>query len=89
MSPDPSDLPRRVLLLVTGLSPQVITETLYALAVAATEPWIPTEIEVITTAEGAERIRLALLSREPGWLARLRSDYSLPPIRFASLGRTA
>ncbi|CAK0749007.1 hypothetical protein CCP4SC76_10006 [Gammaproteobacteria bacterium] len=54
--------PRRILLAVTGLSPQVVTETLYALAVMQDPPWIPDEVQLITTAEGAERARLALLS---------------------------
>lgn len=75
---------RRVLLCVTGLSPQVVTETLYALAIEAPpeERFVPTEIVVVTTSEGAERIRLQLLSKEPGWLHRLRADYGLPAIRF-------
>ena len=78
----PQDYPRRVLLLVTGLSPQVITEALFALAVDNPNPWVPTQVEIVTTAEGAERIRLALLSDQPGWFQRLRSDYGLPPIAF-------
>ena len=78
----PQDYPRRVLLLVTGLSPQVITEALFALAVDNPDPWIPTEVEFVTTAEGAERARLALLSQQPGWFRRLREDYHLPSIQF-------
>lgn len=74
--------PRRILLAVTGLSPQVVTETLYALAVAAEMPFIPTEVHLITTAEGAERARLALLSDKLGGFHRLRHDYALPPIAF-------
>ena len=73
---------RRILLAVTGLSPQVVTETLYALAVTQDPPWIPDEVQLITTAEGAERARLALLSEQPGWFARLLGDYQLPPIHF-------
>lgn len=73
---------KRILLAVTGLSPQVVTETLHALAVSADPPWIPDEIHLITTREGAERARLALLSGDPGWFAKLRADYGLPPIRF-------
>ena len=33
--------PRRILLAVTGLSPQIVTETLYALAVGNNEPFVP------------------------------------------------
>ena len=43
---------RRILLAVTGLSPQIVTETLYALAIATDTPFIPTEIHLATTAEG-------------------------------------
>ncbi len=82
MKTDPNDFPRRVLVLVTGLSPQVITETLYALAVQADPPWVPTEVRLLTTAEGAERARLALLSDRPGWFPQLLADYGLPAIRF-------
>ena len=78
----PHTYPRRVLLAVTGLSPQVVTETLYALAVAQQPAFVPTEVHVITTATGAQRLRLALLSKEPGWFARLRADHSLPAIAF-------
>lgn len=73
--------PRRVLLAVTGLSPQIVTETLYALA--HREPAeTPTEVQVITTGEGAERVRLALLSNEPGWFHRLCRDFDLHGIHF-------
>ncbi|MGQ9634955.1 MAG: CRISPR-associated ring nuclease Csm6 [Bryobacteraceae bacterium] len=73
---------RRILLVVTGLTPQVVTETVYALAVQRKPAWIPTEIRVISTSEGAERARLTLLGKTPGWFRRLRKDYGLPPIRF-------
>ncbi|MFA7097496.1 MAG: CRISPR-associated ring nuclease Csm6 [Gammaproteobacteria bacterium] len=74
--------PRRILLAVTGLSPQVVTETLYALAVRQRPPFIPTEVHLLTTVEGAQRARLALLSDDPGWFHRLRKDYGLPEIAF-------
>lgn len=79
---DPHEFPRRILLAVTGLSPQVVTETLYALAVQRAQPFIPTEIHLLTTAEGRQRAELALLSDDPGWFHRLRADYGLPPIIF-------
>jgi CRISPR-associated protein (TIGR02584 family) len=76
---------RRILLAVTGLSPQIVTETVYALAVkpANGAPWVPTEIHVITTARGAENARLQLLHPDTGWFQRLVADYGLPDIRFA------
>jgi CRISPR-associated protein (TIGR02584 family) len=78
----PESYPRRILLAVTGLSPQIVTETVYALAVARQPAWIPTEIQVVTTVRGAENARLNLLSEEPGWFRRLRRDYGLPEITF-------
>ena len=81
---DPHQYPRRVLLAVAGLSPQILTETLYALAVVAEPAFIPTEIQILTTVEGAERARLSLLSEDPGWFARLCRDYQLPPITFGT-----
>jgi len=83
-NPAPQAYPRRVLLAVTGLSPQIVTETLYALAVVQRPAFVPTEVHVITTAVGAQRLRLALLSSEPGWFARLCADHGLPAILFGA-----
>lgn len=76
--------PRRILLAVTGLTPQVVTETLYALACqppAGKEAWVPHEVHLLTTATGAENARLNLLQGE-GWFHRLCADYKLPPVAF-------
>ena len=81
----PQDHPRRLLLAVTGLSPQIVTETLYALAVEQKPPFVPTEVRIITTEEGAERAKLSLLHPESGWFHRLQADYGdygLSPIAF-------
>lgn len=82
----PEDHPRRILLAVTGLSPQIVTETVYALALAvAPSPrrrFVPTEVQLITTKEGAERAKLSLLHPQSGWFHRLCTDYALPPIAF-------
>ena len=72
----------RVLLCVTGLSPQVVTETLYALVVE--QQWIPNRICLITTAEGAKRAQLSLLSDEPGWFFRFCRDYQFSPMCFTA-----
>jgi len=80
----PESYPRRILLAVTGLSPQIVTETLYALALTRKPAWIPTEVQVVTTLRGAENARLNLLSEEPGWFHRLCRDYDLPPIAFGA-----
>lgn len=73
--------PRRILLAVTGLTPQVVTETLYALACRNEPRWVPHEVHLITTAVGADNARLNLL-RPEGWFHRLCTDYQLPPIEF-------
>lgn len=78
----PESYPRRVLLAVTGLSPQIVTETLFALAVTREPAWVPTEVQVLTTVRGADNARLNLLADEPGWFHRLRRDYGLPEIAF-------
>ncbi len=73
---------RRILLCVSGLSPQIVTETVYALAVVGEPRFVPTEIHLLTTADGAEQVRLTLLSEKPGWFHRLCRDYGLPDICF-------
>jgi CRISPR-associated protein (TIGR02584 family) len=81
---DPAAYPRRILLAVTGLSPQIVTETLYALAVKGSPAWAPTEIRLITTRQGAEKAQRTLLSDDPGWFRRLCADYRLPGIAFGA-----
>ena len=77
--PLPHAYSRRVLLAVTGLSPQILTETLYALAVAQTPAFVPTEVHLITTTEGARLARAALLHPDGGQFHALCADY--PVIR--------
>ncbi len=79
---EPHNYARRILLAVTGLAPQVVTETVYALTQQRTPLFIPTEMHLVTTVKGANRARLTLLSDEPGWFHRLRRDYHLPDIQF-------
>lgn len=81
LSRAPHEFPRRILLLAAGLTPQIVTETVYALA-HQDPPYYPTEIHLITTAEGAERANLVLLGHDPGWFRRLIEEYGLPQMRF-------
>ncbi len=78
----PHEYPRRILLAVTGLSPQVVTESVYALAKTVNPAFVPTEVHIITTRAGADHARLNLLSDDPGWFHRLLRDYALPPVAF-------
>ncbi len=80
ISADPTTFQRRILLCVVGLTPQVVTETLYALCVRRTPPFVPTEVHVVTTSEGAERVRLTLLDPEDGALLALAREYRLPDL---------
>ena len=81
---EPQDYSRRLLVAVTGMSPQIVTETLYALAVAQKPPFIPTGIRLITTEAGAKLARQKLLEPESGQVPRLCADYGLPPVEFDS-----
>lgn len=79
-SPDaPHTYPRRALLCATGLSPQVVTETIYALAVQGRPRFVPTQLHLLTTDEGRRRAELSLLKGE-AWLPRLCEEYALEPI---------
>lgn len=78
----PHAFPRRILTAVCGLSPQILTETLYALAVEAKPGFLPTEIHLLTTREGAHRARLTLLHPETGKFHQLLRDYGFPNIAF-------
>ena len=51
--------PRTVFLSAVGLTPQVVTETLYVLATAE-RPFVPKEIHLLTTEEGRRRVELLL-----------------------------
>jgi CRISPR-associated protein (TIGR02584 family) len=72
---------RHHLLCIAGLTPQVVTETLYALY-REDPAHLPTDIHVLSTDDGIARARLTLLSDQPGWYHRLCADYRLPPMRF-------
>ena len=64
------------------MSPQIVTETMYALAVVGSPAFVPTEVRLVTTQRGAELAVEMLLDARDGWFHRLRSDYGLPPIEF-------
>jgi len=74
------DYKKRILVAVSGLSPQILTETLYGLAVK--QGFVPTEIHLITTVEGAHRASLNLLHEDDGKFHALCKEYQLPPIQF-------
>ena len=78
----PHTFPRRIFLAVTGLSPQIVTETLYALAIQERDslaPFVPTEIHLITTEEGLKRAQLMLFEHEGGRFHALCREYEIDP----------
>ena len=81
----PNSYPKRILLAVSGMSPQIVTETLYALAVSEQEqPFIPTEIHLISTTTGKTKAALELLHPESGKFYQLCKDYGLADIQFSA-----
>ncbi|MCA1979131.1 MAG: TIGR02584 family CRISPR-associated protein [Thiobacillus sp.] len=73
----PEDFQRKILLAVIGLSPQILTETVYALAVKGRPAFVPDEVHVVTTGEGAEYARHTLLDSGMGRFGEMLRDYSL------------
>lgn len=72
----PDQYIRRVLIVVSGMSPQVLTETLYALACGPQPEFVPTEVHLLSTREGARHARLNLLEGDAHF-HRLCEDYGL------------
>ncbi len=69
---------RRILLATLGVFPQIVTETLYALATEPT-PFLVNEIHVVTTVRGAARVREQLLG--PGSrILTLSRELGLPDL---------
>lgn len=66
---------RRLLVCVTGLSPQVVTETLYALVTK--KDFVPTEIILLTTLHGKNRAVRDLLDPVDGKFAAFCREYGL------------
>lgn len=73
---DPQSFPRRVLLALGGMSPQVVTETLYCLCVQAARPFVPTEVHLITTSTGKTEAIDGLLDAD-GEFHQFVDDYDL------------
>jgi len=74
---------KNILLLVTGMTPQIITETVWALACDPDNqnPWVPDEIKVVTTLDGIKEIEKTLLGRE-GIFQKMIREYGLSHIQF-------
>jgi len=71
---------RRILVAALGMTPQIITETIYALRVAAAEPFAVNEVRIVTTERGKQQAETTLITG--GQLAALCREYDLGDIRF-------
>ena len=80
-TPNRQTAPKHVLISVVGLSPQVITETLYCYWCLASPPIPITEVFALTTLRGKQALEDTLLG-DNGKLKSLCNDYNLPPIYF-------
>ena len=68
---------REILIAVTGLTPQIITETLYYLTQCKKPPVNISEVYVLTTREGRKRIENLLLSKGSGKFFQFLKEYGL------------
>ncbi len=68
---------RNILFLVTGMTPQIITETIWALACDenSSETWLPDEVHVLSTQDGLNQIRKRLF--EDGVFEQFKRDYPI------------
>lgn len=73
---------KNILFLVTGMTPQIITETVWALACDPenTEQWIPNEVHVLTTTQGLNQIESLLFNQKH--FEQMINEYDLPQIKF-------
>ncbi|MBB3106124.1 CRISPR-associated protein (TIGR02584 family) [Psychrobacter luti] len=71
---------RNILFLVTGATPQIITETVYGLSVAQEETWIPDEIYILSTQFGIDQVKSSLFKK--GIFQQFLDEYNLPKIKF-------
>jgi CRISPR-associated protein (TIGR02584 family) len=72
---------RDIVVAVAGLTPQVITETLYYLTQVRQPPVLPAEMHVLTTLRGQERLRSRLLA-PAGHFPAFCAEYGLEAARI-------
>jgi CRISPR-associated protein (TIGR02584 family) len=68
---------KEVFIFVAGATPQIITETIYALS-QKDPPVYPHEIYIITTSTGKKIIKDTLVKK--GILNELFTEYNIPPV---------
>lgn len=70
---------KNILLCVAGMSPQIITETLFALTQEREEKIQVDEIRVITTLDGRDKVTKVLLNEESGVFYQFCRDFKINP----------
>jgi CRISPR-associated protein (TIGR02584 family) len=70
---------KNILICVVGMSPQVVTETLYALMFQQQKPITIDEIHLISTTDGLDSIKKYLLLPVKGYFYQFCEDYGLEP----------
>lgn len=70
---------RNILLCVAGMSPQIITETLFALTQLSDPKLVIDEIRVITTLDGKNKVAKTLLDKETGIFYQFCRDFGIEP----------
>ncbi|MFN3740315.1 MAG: CRISPR-associated ring nuclease Csm6 [Thermodesulfovibrionales bacterium] len=70
---------KEVFIFVAGATPQVITETIYALALQ-NPPVYPDEVYIITTETGKRRIEDTIIKEQI--LETMSEEYKIPPLRL-------
>lgn len=73
---------KNILLCVAGMTPQIITETLYALTQDKEEPIQINQVLVITTQTGRERIVRELFDSGDGQFYKFCDDYNIDPSKI-------
>lgn len=72
-------MPRRILLTATGLTPQIVTETIFGLAtLPEPERFVPDELHVVTTQRGKELVDALFVQDQANQLEALCDQYGLP-----------
>ena len=68
---------KNILLLVTGGTPQIITETIWALACDPqhNEQWVPDEVHIISTRYGLNEVKNKILGKDK-ILTRMKNEYA-------------
>ena len=80
-STSPAAFPRKILLVASGMSPQVLTETLYAL-LHEEPPFVPDEVHMVTTSIGKNGAISQLLAEGDGYFYRFCRDYNFSESAF-------